>query len=290
MPLPQIPTPYIKFHFEGVVALCVAQDKLDFDAAVIKRLQGDGQGDGDIPNHTFSIKFKNLNTGEELIFDKDNMPKELLLDIKTQSSEGAQLFRPDEFDVEDALMHFGWTVGIEGQRMHKEMVGINDDALRAILRVKKANGGVFYTKKMSSAALKTRKHPGGEERFLVGTAEIVEAIIPLPVGGATLSKRNKATDPYEPVGFPFTHKADFVYEVAVTQVCNHPGGLCFQQSVADCYNGLITGDNSGRKISFVVDENGGSSISRVNSTHRLSPQTQCIIGNFEITQALPDPA
>jgi hypothetical protein len=278
MPIQQIHAPYIKFHFAGIVALCVKEGNDFFDAGIIKGVDDNGE----IDNHHHSITVNKLVKGQApetlLVINQENPARLLRLVMSNQarSTPGIVFFNEankiDAAAGEDNKLNYDLVLDVEKRIYNGKKVNINNKALRSVLRVSGNEQGMFYTKEKSKAPIIIENGDLGDVAFSVG------ALISLPASGAILRKLNERSGKYEQV-IQFEHQNDVTYEIVIENVCS--GDECIQSSVDHIYNDFIKGPEDGRKILFVNPVS--------SRTHDSTPESGCPVLGISSNDHLPDP-
>ncbi|MBO0725338.1 MAG: hypothetical protein J2P52_07040 [Blastocatellia bacterium] len=201
---------------------------------------------GDIPGHNFSMTIKKNGDEKSIVeYDSRNIPRELFLKVIDQSSSvGIELYTPELFTrkIRNDNNHFKWTLDIGSGELHSGPVDINHRALRSVLRVTGVESALFYTDKLSSDQLEVKiRH---DERKIGYIAGSIEALIPLPQGGAVFSAGHGGkTIRLDP-------KEDVTYDVIIRQVCESDEA-CSKADVKEIFRDLFSIRKPGEEIEII---------------------------------------
>ncbi len=260
MPKPQLNEPHIRFTMQGAIALCIAGGRTHFDVGIIK-----GAGpDGRLTNHDLTIEVWALGNGAPnrlASYTHSDLANEVRLELHHSAAPqspvtGIELFGANTVDrFSDQMANdFAWVLDMENHEMHGDQVTINPKALRSVLRVENIRQASFYSGYRSLELLEVADQI---RQWTFGrVAALVEALVVLPPGGATITNGQAAV--------PLAYDADINYEIIVTHLC--PLGACVGDRLADIYDPLYDSNRPDGKISLVdtivLSENSPEVLSR----------------------------
>jgi hypothetical protein len=251
------------FRFEGIVALCVKRGEYQFDAAIVKNTRNET---GEIDDHAHSIEIvkwkdrKKQESDDLPVFDYRNPARLLRLDLHREpgssspsSPSGIQFFPLEEDDQPESARDngfdrtiaflFDWVIDAKERR--SDTVQVNEKALRTRLRVTGIDLGLFIPGAIR--ATPASLIIPSSSRFW-GSAESLNAIIPLPNNGATLRKIN-AHDVIER-DWPLPYEDKVCYEIIVKNTCEKE--IC-SVDTTEIYDDLTKSDRNGkREIEFLM--------------------------------------
>lgn len=274
MAIPDIKGPRIRVSINGVIALCVNENRKHFDVGVIRTLTGNG----DIPGHDFSMAI-NRNGDEKSIvtYDCGNIPRELSLNFIDQPpSVGIELYAPGLFsrNVRNDNNHFKWALDIGNGELHSGPADINRNALRSILRVTGVESALFYTDRLSPDQLEVKINQ--DKRQFGYIAGVVEALIPLPPKGAIFSEgdigRTFHLDPEE----------GEEYNIVIQQVCSSDEA-CSKANVVEIFRDLFSISEACAQIEIIGLPHSHTQSSRdpiAQITDELTVEVGCLGTNF----------
>jgi hypothetical protein len=297
MPIPEIPEPRIALLFDGIVAVNIADKQRRVAAGIIKGVNSNAE----VTAHKHSIEIRKLKNGQEAppdgsfpkIFNLQNPARVLQLNIgngaatgsKPRAKKGLRLFRPSittsSFDRQDAFSNFNWVIDVE-KEMHGAKVKLNNKALRSVLRVDGIEQGTFFIESICEGPIFTEDEQSQQQQLL-GGAKSVKALLPLPASGAKLMKLDDQSNQLVEV-CTLKSEAGVTYEVSVKNLCIGGPGACPGVDVTGFYNDLVAGAMTGkRRVRFIPRP-------PLQPAMATTPETQCTIINFSMTEELPDPA
>jgi hypothetical protein len=268
---PHIDEPRIRFSIAGIIALCVSENKKEFDVGVVRTIASPG----DIPGHDISVEIKKDGTPTPIVrYDRTNIPKQPYLRVIGQPpSVGIRFFAPGDFDrnLRDANHHFKWTLDVGNGELHSGVVTINPAAIRSVLHVSGVESAIFYTDNLSSKKLKIKdKHGPREFGFIAGT---IEALIPLPRDGAEFFEGNGGAQ------FPLSYEKDVTYDITIKQTCSTIED-CSEVNAENVYKDLFRTGIPGKEIDII-------GIDHKRAKKRLTPEIGCVGVNFSANGKLP---
>jgi hypothetical protein len=283
MAIPEVKGPRIRFQIDGIIALCVHENRNRFDVGVVRTTKGNG----DIPGHNFSMTIIK-NGGEKSLveYDSGNIPRELFLKVIDQSpSVGIELYTPGLFmrKIRNDNNHFKWALDIGNGELHSGPVDIHHRAIRSVLRVTGVESALFYTSILSSDQLEVKiNHDKRKIGYIAGS---IEALIPLPQGGAVFSAGHGGkTIHLDP-------KEDAAYDVIIRQVCSSDE-TCSKADVTEIFRDLFSIRNHGAKIEIIGLPHTHTQVSNDEGLqdtilHSLNPEVGCLGVNFSGNNDLP---
>ncbi len=286
MSVPTIPPPRVIVDVEGLVALCVSDGRKNFDVGIIKGIKGDDE----IPSHIHSIEIKKFEGSREIKeppfpvrFDKSHPAKLLRLEMKEVGGTGIKLFHQQRPITEenrfDASKDFDLVVDVERSVNNNRSVGIDQRALRTVLRVVGLANAQFHTSSDSSEPLFIEDENGNPKDRSFGGALSVEGAMPLSAA-ASFQKYDEGSGQYVEV-CSLVPAAGITYRILVKNDC---GSNCSSDDITGFYNDLFAANAGGKKIRFKHP----SEIS-LSVFLEVSPQTLCTPPDWGLTTNLPDP-
>ncbi len=271
MSKPPIDEPRIRFSIAGIIALCVSENKREFDVGVVRTIASSG----DIPGHVISMEIKKDGAPTPIRYDRNNIPKQSFLRVIGQPpSVGIQFHAPGNFDrnlrVENH--HFKWTLDVGNGELHSGVVTINPAAIRSVLHVSGVESAIFYTDNLSRKKLKIKDRPGGprEFGFIAGT---IEALIPLPRDGAEFFEGNGGAQ------YTLRYEKDVTYDITIKQTCSTVKD-CSEVNAEEVYRDLFRTGIPGKEINII-----GMDHKRTKKT--VTPEIGCVGVNFSANGKLP---
>jgi hypothetical protein len=267
MAKPDVEEPRIRFKIAGIIALCVSENKKEFDVGVVRTIASPG----DIPGHDFSMVIKKHGDRTPIVrYDSNNpIPKRLSLEVKGQPrSSGIELYAPEIFDRQRRREnnHFRWALDVGNGELHSGSVIIDGRALRSVLHVTGIQTAIFYTDTLSTKPLKIEDNQVPRE--LGSIAGTIEALIPLHQGGAEFSDGTGG----RPIRL--IYEEDVTYDIIIRQVCSS-GMACSMADPKEVFKGLF----SGGQISIIGMDH--------KHKKRVTPEIGCVGLNFSANAGIP---
>jgi hypothetical protein len=268
MAKPNVEEPRIRFKIAGIIALCVSENKRRFDVGVVRAIGSNG-----VPGHDFSMVIKKHGDPTPIVsYDSATIPKQLFLQMNVSgqpSSVGIELYAPEIFNRKRPREnnHFRWALDIGNGELHSGPVNIFSAAIRSVLHVTGIESAMFYTDNLSKRELEIKDKHG--PRKLGSIAGTIEALIPLPPGGAKFFDGNG--------GAPhlLNPEEDVTYDITIQQVCSSIE-TCSEADAEEVYRGLFRTGISGQEIDIIG-----------MAGKDVTPEIGCVGLNFSANTGIP---